>query len=46
MNPMFIILVLIGAVGLWFVGNSLFPIIGKVLYDLFEETKFNMSDII
>lgn len=44
MNPVFIVLVVLGAVILWFSINSLFPKIGKILYGLWEETKFNMSN--
>ena len=44
MNPVFIFLVIIGAVILWFALNSLFPIIGEFFCGLFEETKENMND--
>ena len=43
MNPVFVILVLIGAVILWFGINSLFPIIGAFVFGLFEETKDNIT---
>jgi hypothetical protein len=43
MNPVFVILVLIGAVILWFGINSLFPIIGAFVCGLFEETKDNIT---
>ena len=43
MNPVFLLLVILGGVVLWFSINSLFPKIGKILYGLWEETKFNMS---
>lgn len=44
MNPVFIVLVVLGAVILWFSINSLFPVIGKIVCGLWEETKFNMTD--
>ena len=44
MNPVFLLLVVLGGVLLWFSINSLFPKIGKILYGLWEETKFNMSN--
>ena len=44
MNPVFVILVLIGAVILWFSINSLFPIIGAFVCGLFEETKNNINE--
>lgn len=44
MNPVFLLLVVLGGVLLWFSINSWFPRIGKILYGLWEETKFNMSD--
>lgn len=44
MNPVFLLLVILGGVVLWFSINSLFPKIGKILYGLWEETKFNMSN--
>ena len=44
MNPVFILLVILGGVLLWFSINSLFPAIGRFLYGLWEETKFNMSN--
>lgn len=43
MNPVFVILVLIGAVILWFGINSLFPIIGAFVCGLLEETKDNIT---
>lgn len=44
MNPVFILLVILGGVLLWFSINSLFPVIGRFLCGLWEETKFNMSN--
>lgn len=44
MNPVFVILVIIGAVILWFSMNSLFPKIGEVICGLFEETKNNINE--
>ena len=44
MNPVFVILVIIFAVGLWFGLNSLFPKIGEIVCGLFEETKDNIKD--
>ena len=44
MNPVFLLLVVLGGVLLWFSINSWFPKIGKILCGLWEETKFNMSD--
>lgn len=44
MNPVFFLLVILGGVLLWFSINSWFPKIGKILYGLWEETKFNMSN--
>ncbi len=44
MNPVFILLVILGGVLLWFSINSLFPMIGRFFYGLWEETKFNMSN--
>ena len=44
MNPVFIVLVVLCAVILWFSINSLFPVIGKIVCGLWEETKFNMTD--
>ena len=43
MNPVFVILVIIGAAILWFSMNSLFPKIGEVICGLFEETKNNIN---
>ncbi len=43
MNPVFLLLVILGGVILWFSINSWFPKIGKILCGLWEETKFNMS---
>ena len=43
MNPVFLLLVVLGGVLLWFSINSWFPKIGKILCGLWEETKFNMS---
>lgn len=44
MNPVFLLLVVLGGVILWFSINSWFPKIGKILCGLWEETKFNMSN--
>lgn len=44
MNPVFLLLVILGGVILWFSINSLFPKIGEILCGLWEETKFNMSN--
>lgn len=44
MNPVFVILVILGAVILWFSINSLFPLIGRIVCGLWEETKFNMTN--
>lgn len=44
MNPFFVILVILGAVILWFSINSFFPLIGKIICGLWEETKYNMTD--
>lgn len=44
MNPVFIVLVILGAVILWFSINSLFPLIGRIVCGLWEETKYNMTD--
>lgn len=44
MNPVFILLVILGGVLLWFSINSLFPMIGRFICGLWEETKFNMSN--
>ena len=44
MNPIFVLLVLLAGVVLWFGINSLFPKIGKLLCDLFGETKFNITN--
>ena len=43
MNPIFPVLVIIGAVGLWFCANSIFPKVGEIFCGLFEETKNNIS---
>lgn len=43
MNPVFVLLVLLGGIVLWFSINSLFPVVGKFVCDLFEETKFNIT---
>ena len=44
MNPVFVVLVIIGAVVLWFSMNSLFPKIGEIMCGLFEETKNNINE--
>lgn len=44
MNPVFVVLVIIGAVVLWFSMNSLFPKIGEIICGLFEETKNNINE--
>jgi hypothetical protein len=44
MNPVFVLLVILCGVILWFSINSLFPVIGKIVCGLWEETKFNMTD--
>lgn len=44
MNPVFVILVFLIGILIWFGINFLFPIIGKILCDLFEETKFNITN--
>lgn len=44
MNPVFVILVIVGAVILWFSMNSLFPKIGEIICGLFEETKNNINE--
>ena len=43
MNPVFVLLVILGGIILWFSVNSLFPLIGKIVCGLFEETKFNIT---
>lgn len=43
MNPVFVVLVIIGAVVLWFCVNSIFPIIGKIVCGIFDETKDNIT---
>lgn len=43
MNPVFILLVILSGVLLWFSINSLFPVIGDFICELWEETKFNMK---
>ena len=43
MNPVFVLLVIICGVVLWFSINSLFPLIGKVILGIIEETKFNIT---
>ena len=44
MNPVFVVLVIIGAIILWFSMNSLFPKIGEIICGLFEETKNNINE--
>lgn len=44
MNPVFLLLVILAGVIVWFSINSLFPVIGRFLCGLWEETKFNMSN--
>jgi len=43
MNPVFVLLVILCGVLLWFLLNSLFPLIGKYVCGLIEETKFNIT---
>lgn len=43
MNPVFVVLVFLAAVILWLCINSLFPIIGRFICGLFEETKDNIT---
>lgn len=43
MNPVFVLLVILCGVLLWFLLNSLFPLIGKYMCGLIEETKFNIT---
>ena len=42
MNPVFVLLVILGGIILWFSINSLFPVIGKYVCGLIEETKYNI----
>lgn len=44
MNPVFVLLVILCGVILWFSINSFFPLIGKVILDILEETKFNITN--
>lgn len=43
MNPVFVLLVILCGVLLWFFLNSLFPLIGKYVCGLIEETKYNIT---
>lgn len=43
MNPVFVLLVILCGVLLWFLLNSLFPLVGKYVCGLIEETKFNIT---
>ena len=43
MNPVFVLLVILSGIILWFSINSLFPVIGKYVCGLIEETKFNIT---
>ena len=43
MNPVFVLLVILGGIILWFSINSLFPVIGKYVCGLIEETKYNIT---
>lgn len=43
MNPVFVLLVILCGVLLWFLLNSLFPLIWKYVCGLIEETKFNIT---
>ena len=44
MNPVFVLLVILCGVILWFSINSFFPLIGRIVCGLLEETKYNMTD--
>lgn len=44
MNPAFVIIVIGAAIAFWFTINSVFPKVGSILYSIFEETKYNMSE--
>ena len=44
MNVVFVLFVILCGVILWFSINSLFPLIGKVILGIIEETKFNITN--
>ena len=44
MNPVFVLLVILCGVILWFSINSFFPLIGKMILGIIEETKFNITN--
>lgn len=43
MNPVFPVIVILLAVLLWFCINSLFPVIGKWVCGIIDETKHNIK---
>lgn len=43
LNPMFIVIVIIGAFLLWCVLNNFFPSVGSVINDIGEDIKRNLS---
>lgn len=43
MNPVFVLLVILGGIILWFSINSLFPLVGEVILGIIDETKYNIT---
>lgn len=44
MNPIFILLVILGAGLVWVIGSFLFPIIGKMALNVWKELKININE--
>lgn len=43
MNPIFIVLVIIAAVLFWFLLSFVFPVLGRLCYRLWSDTKYNLN---
>lgn len=43
MNPVFLLLVILGGTALWALLNIFFPIIGAILVDMYRDIKRNLN---
>lgn len=43
MNPMFVLILIIGAIIIWFLLSFAFPIVGKFLFNMWNDAKDNIE---
>lgn len=43
MNPMFVLILIIGAIILWFLLSFAFPVVGKFIFNIWKDAKHNIE---